>query len=134
MLIRVIKMRWAVMIVIALVFSAEGLVFKKRDTAKADLMNQLKRENEKRSTGSDVLDLLFQFGDTNKDKRLDEKEVRSLFCGQLFASQLNDIVIALLSRDSDQTNSLDLKEWRSIVFTEAEWQTFQNSPYLNIVA
>ncbi|XP_061172023.1 uncharacterized protein LOC133181550 [Saccostrea echinata] len=122
-------MRLAVMVVMALVLSVEGLEFKKRDRANADLMNR-----EKRATESGVLDLLFQFGDSNKDDRLDEKEVRSLFCGQLFASQVNDIVIALMSRDSDQSNSLDLNEWRSIVFSEAELQTFRNSPMFNILA
>lgn len=71
----------------------------------------------KGSTESDVLDLMFQFGDSNKDNRLDEREVRKLFCGKEFAASINDIIIAIMSRDSNKSNGIDLQGKNSSCFT-----------------
>lgn len=71
----------------------------------------------KGSTESDVLDLMFQFGDSNKDNSLDEREVRKLFCGKEFAASINDIIIAIMSRDSNKSNGIDLQGKNSSCFT-----------------
>ncbi|XP_061172049.1 uncharacterized protein LOC133181567 [Saccostrea echinata] len=82
----------------------------KRNVLK-ELVDDLRKE-EKRSEHAHGI--IFFFGDLNRDGRLTEVELRRLFSGNVFASHLDDLITVLMSRDLDNSQSLDVNEWEDI--------------------
>lgn len=52
--------------------------------------------------------IIFFFGDLNRDGALTEVELRRFFSGNVFAAHLDDLIQVLLSRDLDNSQSLDV--------------------------
>ncbi|XP_062572589.1 uncharacterized protein LOC134234525 [Saccostrea cucullata] len=74
-----------------------------------ELVDDLKEE-EKRSEHAHGI--IFFFGDLNRDGRLTEVELRRLFSGNVFTSHLDDLITVLMSRDLDNSQSLDVNGTR----------------------
>lgn len=64
------------------------------------------KDEEKRSDHAHGI--VFFFGDLNRDGALTEVELRRLFSGNVFAAHLEDLIRVLLSRDLDNSQSLDV--------------------------
>lgn len=52
--------------------------------------------------------IIFFFGDLNRDGALTEVELRRFFSGNVFAAHLDDLIQVLMSRDLDNSQSLDV--------------------------
>lgn len=52
--------------------------------------------------------IVFFFGDLDRDGALTEVELRRLYSGSVFAAHLEDLIRVLLSRDLDNSQSLDV--------------------------
>eukprot|EP00105_Crassostrea_gigas_P029550 XP_011451534.1 PREDICTED: uncharacterized protein LOC105345170 [Crassostrea gigas] len=76
-----------------------------------ELVDDLKDEEKRTDHAHGIV---FFFGDLNRDGALTEEELRRLFSGNVFATHLEDLIRVLLSRDLDNSQSLDVHEWEDI--------------------